>query len=445
MRWASLIVFLGITLTILLGITLANGLRPPCGNYGDVDFDGYITARDKLWVLEFEAKLRAFSPEQIERADVNDNPSTASVASDVNSIDALFIGQYVKGMINIFPACSLPDIFIKNIAPTGPLTAGNSIRFTAAIQSENNRVAINKIFGTSFRLDINSNTYATENVFLGAPPTEGSQLPLASGATIIEQSDLWTASPGTHALRVCTDWINQVDESDEADNCKDFIFTVTAATTTLPACKNECPAWGVKECVNNGFRVCGNFDSDVCFEWSDIAFCPASTTCNLGKCIPISTTTTFPTTTTTLKPTTSTTTTIQSTTTTTFSTSTTTTVPSSTTTTIASTTTTVPSCVDECTNERFCTNDFAYKVCGNFDEDSCLELGLIGCGKGEMCSNGFCVLATYSGCVNECSSWNIKQCSGNGYQVCGNWDSDSCFEWSSITACSNTCSYGRCI
>ena len=150
MRLISFSLISVIVLAILSSITLASGLRPPCDNYGDVDFDGYITARDKLWVLEFEAKLRAFSPEQIERADVNDNPSTASVASDVNSIDALFIGQYVKGMINIFPACSLPDIFIKNIAPTGPLTAGNSIRFTAAIQSENNRVAINKIFGTRF-------------------------------------------------------------------------------------------------------------------------------------------------------------------------------------------------------------------------------------------------------------------------------------------------------
>src|SRR3989344_4826965 len=105
MRWLCLIVFLGVILTILSGLTYATGLRPPCDNYGDVDFDGYITTKDKLWVLEFEAKLRAFSSVQIERADVNDNPFTVSFDKDVSSVDALFIDQYIHGLIDTFPVC----------------------------------------------------------------------------------------------------------------------------------------------------------------------------------------------------------------------------------------------------------------------------------------------------------------------------------------------------
>ncbi|MEK6830198.1 MAG: hypothetical protein AABY15_08845, partial [Nanoarchaeota archaeon] len=50
-------------------------------------------------------------------------------------------------------------------------------------------------------------------------------------------------------------------------------------------------------------------------------------------------------------------------------------------------------------------------------------------------------------CINECSAVDSKQCSGNGYQICGNWDTDTCSEWGSITSCgdSQTCSGGTCI
>src|SRR3989344_9387533 len=105
MRLISFSLISVIVLAILSSITLASGLRPPCDNYGDVDFDGYVTARDKLWVLEFEAGLRIFSKEQIERADVNDEPWMTSVSKDVSSVDALFIDQYIHGLINTFPVC----------------------------------------------------------------------------------------------------------------------------------------------------------------------------------------------------------------------------------------------------------------------------------------------------------------------------------------------------
>jgi len=50
-------------------------------------------------------------------------------------------------------------------------------------------------------------------------------------------------------------------------------------------------------------------------------------------------------------------------------------------------------------------------------------------------------------CQSECSQTGLKKCSGNGYQTCGNYDMDSCLEWSSITGCpANTiCQNGSCI
>ncbi|MFH1462636.1 MAG: CARDB domain-containing protein [bacterium] len=50
-------------------------------------------------------------------------------------------------------------------------------------------------------------------------------------------------------------------------------------------------------------------------------------------------------------------------------------------------------------------------------------------------------------CQNECSSTDPKKCSGNGYQVCGNYDSDNCLEWSPVANCApnNICQNGNCI
>jgi hypothetical protein len=60
------------------------------------------------------------------------------------------------------------------------------------------------------------------------------------------------------------------------------------------------------------------------------------------------------------------------------------------------------------------------------------------------CSNGQCLAQS---CANECNTSGQKQCSGNGWQVCGNYDSDSCLEWSSLSACAGNqlCQNGNCI
>lgn len=66
------------------------------------------------------------------------------------------------------------------------------------------------------------------------------------------------------------------------------------------------------------------------------------------------------------------------------------------------------------------------------------------CPVGKMCLNGACVIT----CTNDCSPSGTKQCSGtNAYKTCGNYDTDSCLEWSSATNCATgqTCSNGACV
>ena len=68
-------------------------------------------------------------------------------------------------------------------------------------------------------------------------------------------------------------------------------------------------------------------------------------------------------------------------------------------------------------------------------------------GTSGICQSGTCVAAT-STCTNECSPSGTVQCSGtNGYQTCGNFDTDSCLELSSVTTCRSgqTCSGGTCV
>lgn len=62
------------------------------------------------------------------------------------------------------------------------------------------------------------------------------------------------------------------------------------------------------------------------------------------------------------------------------------------------------------------------------------------------CNNGVCV-SSGVGCVSVCTS-GAKQCSGtSGYQTCGDYNSDSCTEWGTATACSSgeTCLSGECV
>ncbi|MBW2990786.1 hypothetical protein KY348_03710 [Candidatus Woesearchaeota archaeon] len=86
-----------------------------------------------------------------------------------------------------------------------------------------------------------------------------------------------------------------------------------------------------------------------------------------------------------------------------------------------------------------CTPDCVGKECGG---DGCG--GSCGtCSGGYNCVNGVCV----STCSDECSPSGSRECSGNSYRICGNYDGDSCLEWGSLTACSGgeSCVSGVCV
>jgi len=59
------------------------------------------------------------------------------------------------------------------------------------------------------------------------------------------------------------------------------------------------------------------------------------------------------------------------------------------------------------------------------------------CTSGQTCKDGVCIAS----CANECSTSGAKQySSATGYQTCGNYDNDSCLEWSTPVNCpTGTC------
>ena len=101
------------------------------------------------------------------------------------------------------------------------------------------------------------------------------------------------------------------------------------------------------------------------------------------------------------------------------------------------------SCSDECSPSgvKQCSGN-GYQTCGDYDSDGCLEWSSVtNCTSGDTCSGGVCS----STCTDECAS-GARECSGNGYRICGSYDSDSCLDWSSVTACGTgeACSGGYC-
>ncbi len=250
---------------------------------------------------------------------------------------------------------------------------------------------------------------------------------------------------GANGFRVCGNF----DDDDcleygELNNCPTGQTCVEGAC--VESCVDECPAEGDRTCAappDNGFMVCGNFDGDSCLEWGGLTLCPQGETCSAGTCS--------------------------------------------------------SECTDDCTpNQKICegngyrqcgsydadpcldwsgvTNCAAYEickdgacetacsdecdtgekrcneingqvgweVCGNFDNDPCLEFGsFTSCQGGYTCENGNCV----ENCTNDCDTAGAHVCDGNGYRTCGNYDADSCLEWSAdITSCDDnqTCIGGQC-
>ncbi len=88
-------------------------------------------------------------------------------------------------------------------------------------------------------------------------------------------------------------------------------------------------------------------------------------------------------------------------------------------------------CTDQCgTNHTRC-DGTRIQTCGDFDIDSCLEWSApSACPGSTICTNGVCGPP----CTDECTLGEVR-CSGNDIQTCGNFDSDGCYEWEPPRSC----------
>ncbi len=162
-------------------------------------------------------------------------------------------------------------------------------------------------------------------------------------------------------------------------------------------CKDECSRRGARACDElgqNGYQVCADeWDTDTCLEWGPVNQCAADQTCSEGICQGG-----------------------------------------------------MPACQDECeAGELRCAaaTDNGVEMCGDFDDDDCLEWGGY-----EPCTQGDCAAGACPGeCTDECQPEGEKTCQGDGYVVCGDQDADQCLEWSDVQDCGEhqTCEkHGRC-
>jgi len=102
-----------------------------------------------------------------------------------------------------------------------------------------------------------------------------------------------------------------------------------------------------------------------------------------------------------------------------------------------------PVCTSECSQgEQQCSGN-GYQVCDDFNGDGCYEWSsTTPCSFGEVCISGVCETSCSDQCID-----GERRCSGNGYQVCDDFSGDGCYEWSFTTPCSfgEVCIFGECI
>jgi len=101
-------------------------------------------------------------------------------------------------------------------------------------------------------------------------------------------------------------------------------------------------------------------------------------------------------------------------------------------------------CIDQCSRgQSQCTSTTTWQVCGQYDGDTCLDWGPARtCPAGSTCSAGACRLS----CTNGCPVRGAQRCNAGGTAVeqCADVDNERCLEWSSIASCAGSCTLATC-
>jgi len=86
--------------------------RPPCGDYGDIDGDGWVSWNDLMYTVRHTAGFSEYpmTTDQKRRADVNGD-------GKVTAVDAMLMAKYIVGTYDTFAVCG-------KIPTTPPCTEG---------------------------------------------------------------------------------------------------------------------------------------------------------------------------------------------------------------------------------------------------------------------------------------------------------------------------------
>jgi hypothetical protein len=215
---------------------------------------------------------------------------------------------------------------------------------------------------------------------------------IATGSDQCQLGDRMCVSDRT--FKVCGDYDNDGDlEWSQIYSCflgqycslgRCYDPNVTTTNPAPPSCTNECTI-SERRCSADGkYQICGNYDTDPCTEWSTAYSCPTGQTCQgNGVC--------------------------------------------------------TATCTNQCApSDKMCVSNTSYKTCTlNSDTGCYVWSSLINqCPYNTTCANGICTAnPAPPSCTNECTS-SERRCSADGkYQICGNYDTDSCTEWSTAYSC----------
>ncbi len=67
-------------------------------------------------------------------------------------------------------------------------------------------------------------------------------------------------------------------------NCTGYIQYSLVKQSNIPNCQNKCSQSGEKQCSENGYITCGNYNNDACLEWSQVTPCYSPQVCVEGVC-----------------------------------------------------------------------------------------------------------------------------------------------------------------